>query len=44
MQNKLNELKELFLTEIENTNSQENLETLEKDFLGKTGKLKEILK
>jgi hypothetical protein len=33
MQNKLNELKELFLSEIKNTDSQENLEILEKDFL-----------
>ena len=44
MQNKLNELKKLFSQELENTNSQEKLELLEKDFLGKTGKLKEILK
>ena len=44
MQNKLQELKELFIWELETTSSQENLEILEKDFLGKTGKLKEILK
>ena len=44
MQNKLNELKGLFTQELENTNTQENLELLEKEFLGKTGKLKEILK
>ena len=43
MQNKLNELKELFIQELENTNSQDVLETLEKEFLGKTGKLKAIL-
>ena len=44
MQNKLNELKELFTQELQNTNTQESLESLEKEFLGKTGKLKEILK
>lgn len=43
MQNKLNELKELFTQELENLNSQDLLETLEKEFLGKTGKLKAIL-
>jgi hypothetical protein len=36
MQNKLNELKVLFTQELENTNTQESLELLEKDFLGKT--------
>ena len=44
MQNKLNELKVLFSQELENTNTQESLELLEKDFLGKTWKLKDILK
>jgi hypothetical protein len=43
MQNKLNELKELFIQEIVNINSQQDLEILEKEFLGKTGKLKAIL-
>jgi phenylalanyl-tRNA synthetase alpha subunit len=43
MQNKLNELKELFTQELENINSQNLLEILEKEFLGKTGKLKAIL-
>jgi phenylalanyl-tRNA synthetase alpha subunit len=43
MQNKLNELKELFRQEIANTSSQQDLEILEKEFLGKTGKLKAIL-
>ena len=43
MQNKLNELKELFTQEIVNINSQQDLEILEKEFLGKTGKLKAIL-
>jgi len=43
MQNKLNELKELFTQELEKINSQDILETLEKEFLGKTGKLKAIL-
>lgn len=44
MQNKLNELKELFTIELTKTNNQESLEKLEKDFLWKTWKLKDILK
>jgi phenylalanyl-tRNA synthetase alpha subunit len=43
MQNKLNELKKIFSEELENKNTQELLETLEKELLGKTGKLKAIL-
>lgn len=44
MQQKLDELKNIFSTEITLTNSQEWLDALEKDFLWKTWKLKEILK
>ncbi|QFR38626.1 phenylalanine--tRNA ligase subunit alpha [Candidatus Gracilibacteria bacterium 28_42_T64] len=44
MQNKLLELKEIFLTNIKEIDKDIGLEELEKDFLGKTGKLKEILK
>lgn len=43
MQNKLNELKSIFSQELENINSQDLLEALEKEFLGKKGKLKAIL-
>ena len=44
MQNKLDSLKKEFLENLENIKSEENLKELEADFLGKKGKLKDILK
>jgi phenylalanyl-tRNA synthetase alpha chain len=44
MQNKLNSLKKEFLKSLENINNKEDLKELEADFLGKKGKLKDILK
>jgi phenylalanyl-tRNA synthetase alpha chain len=44
MQNKLNSLKKEFLENLEKITNKENLKELETDFLGKKGKLKDILK
>jgi len=44
MQNKLNSLKKEFLEDLEKITNKENLKELETDFLGKKGKLKDILK
>lgn len=44
MQQKLDKLKELYEQQIQDITSQETLEELKKDFLGKKGKLNEILK
>jgi phenylalanyl-tRNA synthetase alpha chain len=44
MQNKLNSLKKEFLKSLENIKNKEDLKELEADFLGKKGKLKDILK